>query len=743
MTKSKWIIYSLLVLLPGLSQAQSALFPEIFQKGVRESAQDTHRLQRLLKLGQHYLYRQGNAQSDLDSAFLYFNEAKRLCEMLHATEELKKTMVLLIKSYNEAKDQQTVRRLCYSLIGQYRASGDANAEAEIWHWIGTNSEQTDTMLYALDQAGRCYGLAKNVEKQAETLKETADIHLVQGKLAQSEEELLRVLDMYKSVGFNKLHFTYDLLTSVSIQRGNLNRAVYYGQETIKSMYATGDSAVAQTFYSRLARIYFLLGQTEQNVEWLKKAYSKANDANMVSLARGLIKLGKVQEALKMAQDYIRRSPPQTTMDRTFIATTLGDCYDALKQYDLAEKYYQDMVRYERLLKQENEYTVLVYLTMGKFYVERHRYKTAAPYLKKVLAIPAGISSPHRLKDAHLLLFQVDSAAGNYLSAIRHLQIHKFLNDSIFNVTKSRQIEEFQIQYETEKKEKDIAVLQNESTLQESRLKEATLAKNLTFVGGTMLLVILGLLYNRYRLKQRSNRRLELQQVEINNTNRSLQNLLEEKELLLREIHHRVKNNLQIVMSLLNTQSIYLHDEAALHAIRDSRQRIHSISLIHKKLYQSDSVARINMPVYIQELVEYLDESYQTEGRLRFHLQIEPIELDVTQAVPVGLILNEAISNAVKYAFPDNRPGTVSISMKHNEADQYELTISDNGTGLPPGFDPAKSASLGMSLMRGLSKQLHGSFDMQNEQGLTIRILFANDKTFPLTARPNAPEATMA
>ncbi|MDP1812816.1 MAG: sensor histidine kinase [Leadbetterella sp.] len=119
--------------------------------------------------------------------------------------------------------------------------------------------------------------------------------------------------------------------------------------------------------------------------------------------------------------------------------------------------------------------------------------------------------------------------------------------------------------------------------------------------------------------------------------------------------------------------------------------------------------------------------------------IAPIDLDVIQAVPIGLILNEAISNAFKYAFPDKRNGVVAISMEHGEADQFKLTIADNGTGLPPGFDPRKSASLGMSLMRGLSKQLHGSFDLKNEDGLTISIILAKDKTFQSSAQSQTSE----
>lgn len=733
MVRPQWIFYIFLIVLPIASQAQSDNSLEQLQRRLRETAPDTNRLQLLLKLGKHYLFRQGSEKSDVDSAFLYLHEAKTLCETLHLKEDLSKTMILIIKCHNETKDLQTVRNLCQSLIDKYQKSGETEAEAIVWHWLGTNMDRNDTIyptnFYSLEQAGRCYQKIGNKEKEIEMLKEIADIYLTQGNLAKSEEELLKVLDMYKSIGFRKLHYTYDLLASVSTQRGNLNRALVYAIEAIKSMEATatGDSnVVSQTFYYRLARIYDMLGQTAQSVEWYKKAYAKGKNANLVSLGRGLIKLGRVQEALDFVQNFIRESPPVATRDKALIATTLGDCYNALQQYDLAEKYYLEMVRYERLLEERGEYTALVNFTIGRFYVTRYRYHEAEPYLKKILTIPGGIVSPHRLKDAHLLLFKVDSAAGNYLSAIRHIQLHKLLNDSIFNETKSRQIEEFQIQYETEKKVKDIALLQNEKALQQNALQQANLAKNITFGTGSLLLVILGLLYNRYRLKQRVNNQLEIQQREINLANRALQNLLEEKERLLREIHHRVKNNLQIVMSLLNSQSVFLENDKALDAIRDSQQRIHSISLIHQKLYQSENISLIDMSAYIRELTEYLQGSFGTGQRIRFDLQTEPVELDVTQAVPVGLILNEAISNAVKYAFSNGKAGTVTVSMRQTGEEQFVLSVADNGWGLPKNFDINKSNSLGMSLMRGLSKQLNGSFELKNEHGLTVAVTFEKE-----------------
>jgi two-component sensor histidine kinase len=194
--------------------------------------------------------------------------------------------------------------------------------------------------------------------------------------------------------------------------------------------------------------------------------------------------------------------------------------------------------------------------------------------------------------------------------------------------------------------------------------------------------------------------LQAQQEEINHKNEHLSelllgqkdSLLEEKEgllqdkdhllcqqeRLLKEIHHRVKNNLQVVMSLLNSQADALQDKAALSAIQESQHRVQAMALIHQKLYQSEGVARIPMHDYIEEVVAYLHESYCLDQLVRFQLEVEPIELDVTQAVPLGLIINEVITNAFKYAFPGGLPGTVCLSLRRLEESLTNLPFPMTG-----------------------------------------------------------------
>jgi len=232
------------------------------------------------------------------------------------------------------------------------------------------------------------------------------------------------------------------------------------------------------------------------------------------------------------------------------------------------------------------------------------------------------------------------------------------------------------------------------------------------------------------LKQRVNRQLRsqqqalhIQQQQIRQKNEHLSELLTEKEWLLKEIHHRVKNNFHIVASLLEVQSSYLKNKEALSAIKESQHRIHSMSIIHQKLYQSETLSTIHMPEYIYELVEYLRESYAIRENIGFSLQIENIELNHASAITLGLILNEAITNAIKYAFAKTKDGKISISLTHISESQVLLSIADNGRGLPVDFDSKIGASMGMELLQGLTDDLGGSFNIETNNGTHINVIF--------------------
>jgi two-component sensor histidine kinase len=343
---------------------------------------------------------------------------------------------------------------------------------------------------------------------------------------------------------------------------------------------------------------------------------------------------------------------------------------------------------------------------------------------------------------HFLLqkSQTDVTHKDYLSAIKYFKQYQHVKDSILEVYKQRQISELQVKYQTVKKdleirskEKNIQLLTSQNSLRNQNIRQSQLIRRITVSVIIVAALLLVISFLQYRLKKQANLRLENQQHSINQKNDALQllagqkdKILEEKELLIKEIHHRVKNNLQVVISLLNTQSAYLNDIKASEAIRQSQHRMQSISLIHQKLYQSESRALINMKEYTQELVQYLQQSFETGSRIAFKLDIDDIDLDVLRAVPIGLILNEAITNALKHAFPAGCVGQITITLYCTKAQFLKLTVTDDGPGLPPEFNINICQSLGINLMKGMCKQISGNLALGNENGLCITIEFPID-----------------
>jgi len=211
--------------------------------------------------------------------------------------------------------------------------------------------------------------------------------------------------------------------------------------------------------------------------------------------------------------------------------------------------------------------------------------------------------------------------------------------------------------------------------------------------------------------------------------RALQAALQEKDVLLKEIHHRVKNNLQVVSSLLSLQSRYINDPRDVEAFREGQRRIRSMALVHEKLYRSKSLSRIEFGGYIRQLAGQLISSAEKRpGTVGLKLDVEETMFDIQTAIPLGLIVNELLSNALKYAFPGERKGQISVSLRAGEGNEFILTFNDDGVGLPPGVDLHRSESLGFQLVSMLVEQLDGRVDILRESGTGFRIAFKEAKT---------------
>lgn len=206
----------------------------------------------------------------------------------------------------------------------------------------------------------------------------------------------------------------------------------------------------------------------------------------------------------------------------------------------------------------------------------------------------------------------------------------------------------------------------------------------------------------------------------------LKKLIQEKELLLKEVYHRVKNHFQVMNSLLGLQANRIADPSARAALVESKTRIQSMALIHERLYQSAGLEKIDFSEYIESLVADLFRTYRIDpSKIRFRTDIDNIAIDFKQAIPCGLIVNELLSNSFKYAFPSGTNGKseITIALKKRDAENLELRIDDNGIGLPEGFDVETSDTLGLRLVMTLAEQLDGVVQLEGSTGTHFKITF--------------------
>ena len=198
----------------------------------------------------------------------------------------------------------------------------------------------------------------------------------------------------------------------------------------------------------------------------------------------------------------------------------------------------------------------------------------------------------------------------------------------------------------------------------------------------------------------------------------------EKEVLLREIHHRVKNNMQVISSLLKLQSGSIEDKRAVDMLKESQDRIRSMALVHEKLYESKDLTNIDFDEYIKYLVQILFRSYEiNREKIRLKLNIEKIELNIEKAIPCGLIVNELLLNCLKHAFTDGGEGEIEVSLLFINGNEVELAVSDNGVGIPEEMDLKNSGSLGLKLVNILTDQINAKLDLDRSKGTKFQIRF--------------------
>ncbi|GAB4050665.1 histidine kinase dimerization/phosphoacceptor domain -containing protein [Spirosoma litoris] len=740
----------LVVLLSGRGQSQDSVFSRLHAQ-IQASQPDTNRVSLLLQLSREYVFKKGELVSDLDTALKLSQQAQALSQALQYPLGVGRSYLTTAQALREKGDKNAGRRYARQAIGIFTQFGykpelvEGYLELALSYWI--NKQE---LPQRIDYTQKALAVVKQLNdkvREANLLKELADFQQLRGEYTQAVSELRQALALCQTNTCMDMTGLYDLLGYVSTKLGDYREGLKYGLLAIQRTEQYHDTGLlACTAYNRVGLTYFAMGQYRQAYRYFKKSYALAQKNNYNpsiiqvagNLSMVLLSMHQPQRALTLLKTVARKNPPLEDGSRIHLAMRFIDVYRTLKQYSLAQHYCDQIIALTPKEGWESIGQVSIYQSLIRFYIASGQYAKASQYLTENDALCRRNSSPIEQAQNYLLWFQLDTTQRQYPQAIRHYQQFVDLRDSLLNETKSRQIAQLEIQYQIQQKDnairlnqRNIQLLTNRSQLQTAQLQQARTTRNSIIVVVVLLAGLLGVSYNRYRLKQRSNQLLEAKQLEINQKNSSLEqilrekeNLLDEKEWMLKEIHHRVKNNLQIISSMLNAQSDFLQDPKALMAIKDSQNRVQAMALIHQKLYQSDNLALVNMAEFIDEIVDYLMESFLQTDLVRTKITVAAIQLDVTQAIPLGLIINEAVTNSLKYAFPQNRAGLISIQLQPEGTQLYRLTISDDGVGLPAGLDLDRTPTLGLTMIRGLSRQMGGKLRIHQDAGVQIQLEFS-------------------
>lgn len=502
---------------------------------------------------------------------------------------------------------------------------------------------------------------------------------------------------------------------------------------------------------RRASDAFLSGRHEQSVDLFLQCLRRADAEQRTKIRPAILynlgALHHVQKDYKKSREYVDLSldASRTERDSHYLATSLmlsGVLHYFAQQPDSSVlEFRRSASVFEAIGDRVRAANALA--KVGNILETQGKYAEATPYFTKQFATAQGSGDSLQILFAHINMATNAFNLERYPEAIRHQQIALYLaerfgrtieyremlklgselyeasgkpvealellnkyvqvNDSMLNSERTRQVAELEAKYETEKKEATIA--QQEQSLKWARTR-------FWLIAGALLGALLAgaQLFRLTRILRRRNA---------------------EKEFLIKEIHHRVKNNLQILSSLLHLQSRQIQDEAALDAVRESQNRVEAMSLLHQKLYMGDNLAAVDMPDYLRNLADALLDSFGLDesGRVRIQCDLEPLRLDVDTAVPLGLIINELVTNSLKYAFPGNRTGVVRIALWKDETGRLCLRVSDDGVGKAAIPDPGQSTAFGSRLVQMLSKKLGGALEVpEQETGYSTLIRFENFKT---------------
>ncbi|MGE0931607.1 tetratricopeptide repeat protein [Peijinzhouia sedimentorum] len=503
--------------------------------------------------------------------------------------------------------------------------------------------------------------------------------------------------------------TWLLLTNLGYvfeRRGDLSIAFEYATKTLELGEKYKDKKAIAMAYSDISNLFWKQGKYESGVEYGLKSIAIFEergikdldyDFTLHVLGNNLMELGRFEEALPYYQQSTEIGKQYgfyNNLSDTYIALT--DLYSQMGDFRNAEASGKEALKYAELL--QNDFMIVRSLhSLGKLKNKLGEYAAAVVYLERsIQTATADFGDIYYLSLIHRDLSEAFEGANRIEESLNAFKKYNELNQLVFNTEADQRIAQLQTEMDVNQKE-NIILLQNEE------LKKQEIIQLFTLILTAVMVLFLFLLYRVFLRRKKYSLLLEKQ-------NR-------EKEFLLKEIHHRVKNNLETISSLLSLQTAQVDNAELRDIMRESQNRVQSMGIIHQNLYQGENLAAIEMKNYFENLGGFIIDSFDMTDRVVFECEMERMELNVDRAIPIGLIVNEIITNSLKYAFPNGRQGIIGISMRE-ENSILHLSITDNGVGFSEN-PQVKGTGFGTQLIELLTRQLDGKMKLNKQLGTEV------------------------
>lgn len=485
--------------------------------------------------------------------------------------------------------------------------------------------------------------------------------------------------------------------------GEYEKALDYAFQALAIYEALKDEPGTAIAYSYIGEILYSQEKFQESANYAQKGYDIQKRLGLKddlayscqNLGDAWLQIRDFDKALAFQNEGLAlRREMNNSVDISLSLNSRGNVLKYMGRYPEALADYQESLKISRTTGFEAARYAAI-SNIAHVYNLLKKYKEALPYLlqvnKKITRSGEMVDMPENYK----LLSEAYAGIGKFDSAYYFQRLRFEVKDSLLTEETSARMSELQTKFETAQREAKIS-------LQAQKLQDQRIA---IWAIVAILAIAVGVGGMFWRLSKKLRKRNE------------------EKEFLIKEIHHRVKNNLQVLSSLLHLQSRHIKDETALDAVREGQNRVEAMSLIHQKLYTGDNLAAVEMQDYLKNLGDTLLDSFGLDGQVKINYQVDPLRLDVDTAIPLGLIINELVTNSLKYAFPDGRQGIVEISLWKNEHGKLCLKVADNGVGKSGAPSLKGSTSFGTNLVEILSKKLKGTPEVSQEGGYATAIRF--------------------